>query len=177
MIEGDALDGLETARSERHRPRQSLAAERRSNIEATSLPALLRYEDRNSMAASVETRTPFLDYRLVERALEFPAQTLIAAGWTKAVLREAAQDLVPDDVRWRRDKLGFATPEKQWLRELAPRVRDWLGPDARITPLLRRGALAPWLAGSDEELAGRPGLWRLLSLEMWRRAVATRLSA
>ena len=162
--------------SERHRARPSLSAERRANIAATSLPALLRYEDRNSMAFSVEARTPFLDYRLVERALAFPADSLIHDGWTKHVLREAARGLVPESVRLRRDKLGFATPERDWLQALAPEVRAWLGPEARVRSLLRKDALSSWLADTDAGLAARPGLWRLLSLELWRRALPARLA-
>ena len=171
---GSALDTR--PHSERHRARPSLSAERRANLEATSLPALLRYEDRNSMAFSVEARTPFLDYRLVERALAFPAESLIHEGWTKHVLREAARGLVPESVRLRRDKLGFATPERDWLTTLGPQVREWLGPEARVCGLLRKDALAGWLASSDADLAARPGLWRLLSLELWRRALPSRLA-
>ena len=70
--------------------------ERRAALLETSLPALLRYEDRNSMAFSIEARTPFLDYRLVERALALPARELIRDGWTKALLREAMRGLLPE---------------------------------------------------------------------------------
>jgi asparagine synthase (glutamine-hydrolysing) len=78
-------------------------------------------------------------------------------------------------VRLRRDKLGFATPEAAWLTALAPQVREWLGPEARVGGLLRKTALVGWLAGTDQDLAQRPGLWRLVSLELWRRALETRL--
>ena len=156
-------------RGGRHVPRASLAAERRAEIVETSLPALLRYEDRSSMAFSIEARTPFLDYRLVERALALPADALIRDGWTKAPLREAVRGVVPEAVRLRRDKLGYATPEARWLREIAPRVREWLGPSARVREWLRADALDGWLGGDDESLARRPGLWRLVSVELWRR--------
>ncbi|HEY3120314.1 MAG TPA: asparagine synthase (glutamine-hydrolyzing) [Vicinamibacteria bacterium] len=155
--------------SERHRPRPSLAEERRAEITSTSLPALLRYEDRNSMAFSVEARTPFLDYRLVEWALALPARALIRDGWTKAPLREAMRGALPETVRLRRDKIGFATPESRWLREIAPQVREWLGPAARTRPLLRRGRLQSWLSGLDGARPTPPGLWRLLSVELWCR--------
>ena len=92
---------------ERHRPRASLLEERREGLLRTSLPALLRYEDRNSMAFSLEARTPFLDYRLVERALGLPSSDLVRGGWTKAILRDGMAGLLPDDVRLRRDKVGF----------------------------------------------------------------------
>jgi asparagine synthase (glutamine-hydrolysing) len=160
-----------SVRAERHRRRASLHAELRAGIVTTSLPALLRYEDRNSMAFSVEARTPFLDYRLVEAAQALPAGELIRDGWTKAPLREAMAGLVPDAVRWRRDKLGFATPEARWLREIAPAVREWLGPASRLRERLDPPTLRAWLAASDEDLSRRPGLWRLVSAELWLRYV------
>src|ERR671928_65815 len=88
------------------------------------LPELLRYEDRNSMAHSLEARVPFLDYRLVELCFSLPGGELVGGGQTKAVLRRALADLLPSVVRERRDKLGFVTPEKRWPpgrpRELPP---------------------------------------------------------
>lgn len=158
-------------RSERHRPRKSLAAERRANLLQTSLPALLRYEDRNSMAFSVEARTPFLDVRLVERAMALPAADLIRHGWTKAILRDAMAGVLPESVRQRRDKLGFATPERRWLRQSAPAVREWLGPGARVERYLRPGVLGDWRREADDALASRRGLWRLLAVELWLRYV------
>jgi asparagine synthase (glutamine-hydrolysing) len=121
-----AAGGRALPRSARHQARRTLAHERRAELSAASLPALLRYEDRSSMAFSIEARTPFLDYRLVERALALPATNLIRDGWTKALLREAMKGLLPEEVRLRRDKLGFGTPERRWLREIAPQVREWL---------------------------------------------------
>jgi asparagine synthase (glutamine-hydrolysing) len=157
--------------SGRHRPRASLLAERREGLLRTSLPALLRYEDRNSMAFSVEARTPFLDFRLVERAMALPSSDLVRDGWTKAILRESMAGILPETVRLRRDKLGFATPEARWLREMAPQVRAWLGPDARIAPFVRAERLARWRGLPDQTLARQAGLWRLLSAELWLRHV------
>jgi asparagine synthase (glutamine-hydrolysing) len=156
---------------QRHRPRATLADELRADLMATSLPALLRYEDRNSMAFGIEARTPFLDYRLVEAALALPAQALIRDGWTKAPLREAMRGLLPETVRLRRDKLGFPTPERRWLVELAGPIRDWLGPGSRVAPRLRAGVLDRWRGGADDQLGSRRGLWRLVAVEHWLRCV------
>ena len=123
------------------------------------------------MAFSVEARTPFLDYRLVERAQGVPAAHLIHDGWTKAILREAMAGIVPETVRRRGDKLGFATPETRWLRELAPQVREWLGPASRLGGRLEPTAVQAWRSLPDDELARRPGLWRLVSAELWMRHV------
>ena len=171
LLDPGLLARVDPPRRARHSRRRTLREERSADLWATSLPALLRYEDRNSMAFGIEARTPFLDYRLVEAAIALPAGQLIERGWTKAILREAMRGILPESVRLRRDKLGFPTPERRWLRELAPQVREWLGAGSRVSPLLRAGALREWLAGSDEALSCQRGLWRLVCLEHWRRYV------
>ena len=137
------------------------------------LRELLRYEDRNSMAHSLESRVPFLDHRLVELLFSLDGGRLIVRGRTKAVLREALADLLPPTVRDRRDKLGFVTPEARWLRgklgELAAemfastsfRARAWVDAAAARRRLeLHRAARVD--AGME--------LWRALNLELWARA-------
>ena len=168
-LEPQALAQIGRLPGARHVRRVTLESERRANLVATSLPALLRYEDRNSMAFSIEARTPFLDYRLVEAALALPAAQLIADGWTKHILREAMKGVLPESVRLRRDKLGFSTPETRWLTEIAPRVREWLAAPSYVSTLVRPEMLRGWLALSDAQLARRRGLWRLVSLELWHR--------
>ncbi len=84
----------------------------------TTLPGLLHYEDRNSMAFSIETRLPFLDYRLVEYLFSLPSDQKITWGTTKVVLRNAMKDILPEEVRNRRDKMGFVTPEDIWFRTI-----------------------------------------------------------
>jgi asparagine synthase (glutamine-hydrolysing) len=93
---------------------QALAA---SQLTATNLPALLRYEDRDSMAHSVEARVPFLDHRLVEFVLGLPSEYLISQGTTKRVLREAMRTNLPEPIRTRVDKIGFQTAEESWMRK------------------------------------------------------------
>lgn len=88
------------------------------------LPALLRYEDRNSMAFSIESRTPFLDYHLVEFVYGLPANFKIRNGQTKWIMRQALKGILPEKIRTRHNKLGFATPENSWLRgDLAQEMR------------------------------------------------------
>ncbi|MBK7410533.1 MAG: hypothetical protein IPJ40_22215 [Saprospirales bacterium] len=80
------------------------------------LEHLLKWEDRNSMWFSIEARVPFLDYRLVERTLLLPDNLIIQKGMTKHVLREAMKGTLPEQIRMRRDKVGFETPEAEWFR-------------------------------------------------------------
>ena len=91
--------------------------------QSSNLAMLLHWEDRNSMAHGIEARVPFLDHRLVEFSIGLGDRHKIVGGDTKRVLRAAMRGILPEPVRRRRDKLGFATPEEGWfrgpLRELA----------------------------------------------------------
>ncbi|HEY0771679.1 MAG TPA: asparagine synthase-related protein, partial [Sphingobacteriaceae bacterium] len=84
-------------------------------ISTLQLPHLLRYEDRNSMRHSIETRLPFLDYRVVERCVSLPVKFKIRKGWTKYILRKAVDSILPASIVWRKNKFGFEAPEKTWL--------------------------------------------------------------
>jgi asparagine synthase (glutamine-hydrolysing) len=160
-----ALGGSSSFRERMRRHQQLILTQR-------GLPELLRYEDRNSMAHSLESRVPFLDYRLVELAFSLPGGELIRGGRTKDVVRRALGDMLPPSVRDRRDKLGFVTPEARWLRgplgDLAADVfasssfseRGWVDPAAA------RARLASHRAGQID--AGFE-LWRALNLELWAR--------
>lgn len=92
----------------------------------TSVPALLRYEDRNSMAHSIESRVPFLDYNLVEYVLSLPDNFKIKDGNTKYVMRQAMKGILPDKVVNRHDKMGFVSPEEVWIRSNSDIFRNEL---------------------------------------------------
>jgi asparagine synthase (glutamine-hydrolysing) len=140
----------------------------RYHIYHHGLPALLRYEDRNSMAFSLEARLPFLDYRLVELSFRLEPSALIASGATKTILRRALADRLPALVRERQDKIGFLTPQARWLREArADIARTIERPDFGGGYLSRDGTRR--LVGRLER--GERGidfaLWRCLCLDLW----------
>jgi len=89
-------------------------------LTSTNLQKLLHWEDRSSMAQSIEARLPFLDYRLVEMVLGLPDDLKISRGITKVVLRDALTGTLPDQIRDRTDKLGFVTPEQVWVCDMEP---------------------------------------------------------
>ncbi len=82
------------------------------------LPSLLRFEDRNSMKFSIESRTPFLDYRIIKMLFETDSIYKIHRGWSKWILRNSMNNFVPENIVWRRDKKGFPTPERKWMMRL-----------------------------------------------------------
>jgi asparagine synthase (glutamine-hydrolysing) len=143
----------------------------------TSLPHLLRYEDRNSMAFSIESRVPFLTPRFVNFTLSLPEQFVIAPdGTSKAVFRRAMRGLVPDEILNRRDKIGFATPERAWLTELRPWVEQCLVGEgmARLPPLDRSGIHHEW----EQILRGKRSfgahIWRWINLSKWSQQQSVR---
>ena len=87
------------------------------NTTKMGLEELLRYADRNSMAHGREVRLPFLSHELVEFVFSLPAQLKMHDGWTKFLLRKTMDKKLPDDIVWRKEKIGFETPQKSWMQE------------------------------------------------------------
>lgn len=79
------------------------------------LTELLRYADRNAMAHSVEVRLPFLSHELVEFEFSLPSSMLIHDGWSKYILRKSMEDLLPSEIAWRKDKVGYEPPQADWF--------------------------------------------------------------
>ena len=97
------------------------------DITRYSLPSLLRYEDRNSLGNSVESRLPFVDHRVIEFGLALPERLKLANGFGKWLLRSAIKDLVPDSIRLNRDKRGFDVNQDRWIDNgLGRTLRDAL---------------------------------------------------
>lgn len=137
----------------------------------SNLPALLRYEDRNSMAFSVEARVPFLDHRLVELAFSLPSQIKFRDGYAKRVLRDAMHGSMPEEVRMRARKMGFATPEQRWQSTiLAPMIEEALH-GAELGEFVDPRGAREWLQGPGRANAGFVP-WRWLNLALWRRQFA-----
>jgi asparagine synthase (glutamine-hydrolysing) len=144
-----------------------------------SLPGLLRYEDRNSMAFSVESRVPFLVPELVCFVHSLPEEFIIASdGTSKAVFRQAMRGIVPDAILDRRDKIGYAAPEQRWLNVLDPWVREALQSEvAHSIPCLNLGAAQnEWSALRKGRGSYDSRIWRCLNLIRWTGDLAVRYS-
>ncbi|MBI4381074.1 MAG: asparagine synthase (glutamine-hydrolyzing) [candidate division NC10 bacterium] len=137
---------------------------------AYHLPALLRYEDRNSMAFGLEARAPFLDYRLVSFVFALQDGQRIFRGLSKAVLRRAMKGIVPEVILNRRDKIGFATPEEAWFRgPLWPRIEETLSSDDfRSLPFFNHTKVHDVLGLYQRGyLEISDTLWRWVNLAIW----------
>ena len=181
-LNGDSLrphlsrSAFETARERIERPPiQNIGDLCVVLTQSSNLAMLLHWEDRNSMAHSIEARVPFLDHRLVEFALGLGGHHKIVGGDTKRVLRRAMSGILPARVRTRRDKLGFATPEEVWFRgqlreAVLGGVEDTL---ARYPGLLNERGVRAHVASMLD--GGRPvdfSVWRIINLGIWGRKFA-----
>ena len=113
----------------------------------TALVNLLHYSDRVSMAYSIESRAPFMDYRLVEFLCSIPACYKIHNGWTKYIARLAFNGKLPDEICWRQDKMGWPSPEDYWFRSSG--LRSWFIDTVASSRIVKR--LRPKLS-VDREL-------------------------
>lgn len=143
-------------------------AEMAVSLTQRGLGWLLRHGDRNSMRFSIESRVPFLTPDLADFLLSLPEHYLISAkGETKHIFRSAMRGIVPASILGRQDKIGFETPELDWLRALAPQVREWFAP-GQGSPLLNNTIILRYF---NEVMDGkRPfswQLWRWINFQRW----------
>lgn len=141
------------------------------DIFENSLPALLRYEDKNSMRFSIEGRVPFLDFNLLRYLFSLSDEAIIKNGWNKFILREAIKNLVPDLIRKRRNKIGFTTPEKEWFLRMKNRIYQiFLSEKFKKRPYFNQEevlkAFQKFIEGKVDETMI---FWRFLNLELWLR--------
>lgn len=158
----------------------SLTERQMADIREFSVPSLCHYEDRMSMAMSREIRLPFLDSRLVDLMLRTPDEYKLRKGWTKYCLREAMQSFLPPEIAWRKDKMGFSSPQGEWLKhELKQSVKDAFGADSMLAKkgIMDSGALLRKYNRYCGQATGRGSIWYReifapFSLELWMRRYA-----
>ncbi len=144
------------------------------NLTFSALPEYLRYEDRNSMAFTLETRLPFMDYRLVEWAMSLPADLKIEGVESKRVLREMARPLIPASVTDRTDKMGFVSPQEEWQRTvLGPSLDAVFSQDLQaVFPFLNlrrsRAKYEAYQAGRNNDWTW---VWRVACLYWWHETL------
>jgi asparagine synthase (glutamine-hydrolysing) len=128
-------------------------------ITKTQLPHLLKYEDKNSMRHSIETRLPFLDYKLVELSLSINNNYKIKMGWTKFILRKTTEDKLPKEISWRKNKYGFEAPSSIWLKD-----KKWMLNQINDSKILREIILEKVSEKNDLNV-----LWKLFNIARWEK--------
>ena len=120
------------------------------------------------MRFSIESRVPFLTLEMVSLLLSLPESFLISSkGETKHVFRAAMRGIVPDNILDRKDKIGFATPEKEWLISMADTVRDWLQENPKLPLLKQQMVIGSFdrIINGKEEFSWR--VWRWINFSRW----------
>jgi asparagine synthase (glutamine-hydrolysing) len=141
---------------------------------------LLKWGDRNSMAFGIESRVPFLDHRLVEATLALDGRDIIKNGITKFPLRDAMKGVLPEKIRLRTDKIGFGTPQDDWLRsvEFQKVVNDIL----ESSSFRNRKVINPEVAKNlyqrhlKKEINIGQEIWKWIHLELWFRHFIDRVA-
>ncbi|MZP29501.1 asparagine synthase (glutamine-hydrolyzing) [Heliobacterium undosum] len=130
------------------------------------LPGLLQVEDRTSMAVSLESRVPLLDYRIVEYASTIPPELKVFGLEPKSVFKQAIAGIIPEEVRRRKDKKGFPTPINLWFKAGARQLLQdiLLDPAARQRGLFDAAAISRSLETSHDHAWA---LWSLCNVELW----------
>jgi asparagine synthase (glutamine-hydrolysing) len=142
-------------------------------LQRSSIPTLLHYEDRNSMAFSIESRVPFLTTELAEFLLSLPESYLVSSdGVTKSVFRHAMRSIVPDVILDRKDKIGFAAPENKWLTKVSTWIDELLNDQgtAKIAALNLPTLHRNWQRIKKGERAFDTRVWRWINLITWSKA-------
>jgi asparagine synthase (glutamine-hydrolysing) len=141
------------------------------------LPKYLRWEDRNSMAHSIEARVPFLDFRLVEFVQSLPTHLIYSEGETKKVMRLGLMGILPEEIANRKDKKGFITPEQKWVKEeftdvIKARLKEAV---ASSNGIIKESALPYFDKVVSGELPFDYTYWRLILFSEWMKCFNVQL--
>lgn len=161
---------LASIRESRAGAAEPLKTALQDSLTRTNLPELLRYEDRNSMAHSVESRVPFLTAPLVSFLMSLPEHFIISDQCiSKAIFRDAVRTLVPDAILDRQDKVAFSAPLRQWFPTLEPWLDETLHSDTahRLSLLARDQVLSHWQLVQAGKKRPDNLLWRWVNLIRW----------
>lgn len=143
-------------------------AELANALNKKGLPHLLRHGDRNSMALSIESRVPFLTIDYADLLLSLPEDYLISKeGETKHIFRAAMKGIVPDEILYRRDKVGFETPELKWFQQMRSELRSWLTNDIELPFINQKNLLDEFDAILDGHKSFSWQVWRWLNFYRW----------
>lgn len=132
-----------------------------SEIESLQLPHLLRYEDKNSMAHSIEARTPFVDKKIVEFCLNLPHHSKINNGYTKFPLRKLLRKLTCHEVAWRRNKIGFESPTSKWMKQHESIAKNLISKSKILSIILKPNTNYISLSPDIQ--------WKLYNIAVWEK--------
>lgn len=128
------------------------------------LPHLLRYEDKNSMAFSIETRLPFLDYRLIEFLVSARPEYKLFKGWSKYLLRKSMNNILPNEIVWRKNKMGFELNEEEIISKIDEDFHLLMDNSKIISKIIDKNILSKRYYSLSNQLK-----WRLYNVMKWEK--------
>ena len=134
----------------------------------SSLPNLLMYEDRNSMAFSIEARVPYLDHNIVEFMASLKTDQIYEIMISKVILRKISERYIPEDIAWRKDKIGFAAPEKKWMQKMKKEIHKRLSENSWVMNFANFNYLNELFENFESlSIHEYRYIWRCYSVEWW----------
>ena len=134
----------------------------------SSLPNLLMYEDRNSMAFSIEARVPYLDHNIVEFMASLKTDQIYEIMISKVILRKISERYIPEDIAWRKDKIGFAAPEKKWMQKMKTEIHNRLSENSWVMNFANFNYLSELFENFENlSIHEYRYIWRCYSVEWW----------
>ena len=119
------------------------------------------------MAFSIESRVPFLDHRLVESVLSLPEELKMKNGWSKYILRKSIENKLPSEVVWRKDKIGFATPQEDWKKESTKLLKSYIH-DYNMPDFFNKTKVLKTLDQNELSKVQLNELWCLITILKWK---------
>ncbi len=148
--------------------RSLLSTALQNAIQISHLPHMLHWEDRNSMANSIESRVPFLDHRLVEKSFYIPDHLKLHHGETKYILRQSMKRYVPEIILSRKDKIGFASPTNLWTHSiLNEAIQDMAHSSGFLSRDWWHGKQIQERIVKNTDQFGENELWKIFTTELW----------
>ncbi|NRS91714.1 asparagine synthase (glutamine-hydrolysing) [Chryseobacterium sp. 16F] len=133
---------------------------------SAQIPELLRFEDKNAMAYGIETRLPFLDYKFVETCLSINNNFKIKEGWSKFILRKNMVGKLPDEITWRKRKIGFEAPTDEWW-PISEKIYEKINDSKIIQELFSK---------KISNIKNREMQWKLYNIAIWEEIFEMKIS-
>ena len=128
----------------------------------SQLPHLLRYEDKNSMFHSIETRLPFLDYRLVDFLISTDPKFKLKGGWSKFLLRKTLEKKISSEIVWRKNKMGFELNQSSLIKKVNQELPDLIMKSDLATAIFKNSLSIKKIDDLSDSIK-----WRLYNLFKW----------
>ncbi len=150
------------------RSNQDAGSRMKADFEMLRIPFWNNTMDKSMMSIPIEVRFPFLDYRIVELAFKVPLHYHYKDGVTKYLLRKSLEGMLPDEVIWRKKKMGFSVPKKEWMWNNL----EWFQKTLCENPTVREYVNVKYIKDNNYKIDPNY-LWRIVNFSLWAETFLT----